>query len=247
MLKLAKALVVTILLGSLFFVGAAPAASASNISILRFDTMVGIPSTLTGVQSQAPLPASVPPVRGPLLAISHPASQVNETVYALYPTSSGTGIGWDLFRTTDGGGNGRIFVDANGNALLDLNRGNADQDIRHSFVFSSLYELPFGKGKKYATGGVASALAGGWQLNPNVALYSGTPFIVSADGSSLNAPNNTQVADQISSTVQKFGGVGLGAPFYDPSAFAPVRDVRFGNMGLNALRGPRPAARELQE
>jgi hypothetical protein len=31
----------------------------------------------------------------------------------------------------------------------------------------------------------------------------------------------------------------LGAPFYDPAAFAPVRDVRFGNTGLNALRGPR--------
>ena len=59
------------------------------------------------------------------------------------------------------------------------------------------------------------------------------------DGSSLNAPQNTQVADQIKADVQQFGGVGLGAPFYDPSAFAPVSQVRFGNMGLNALRGPR--------
>ena len=33
--------------------------------------------------------------------------------------------------------------------------------------------------------------------------------------------------------------MGSGAPFYDPTAFATVRDVRFGNMGLNALRGPR--------
>ncbi|HEX8993076.1 MAG TPA: hypothetical protein VF784_15450 [Anaerolineales bacterium] len=55
MMKLAKALVVSILLGSLFFVGSAPAASASNLSILRFDTMVGIPSALTGTQSLAPL------------------------------------------------------------------------------------------------------------------------------------------------------------------------------------------------
>ncbi len=55
MAKLAKALVVSILLGSLFFVGAAPAASASNVSILRFDTMIGVPSTLTGTKSQAPL------------------------------------------------------------------------------------------------------------------------------------------------------------------------------------------------
>jgi hypothetical protein len=30
----------------------------------------------------------------------------------------------------------------------------------------------------------------------------------------------------------------LGTPFYDPTAFAPVSTPRFGNMGLNALRGP---------
>jgi sortilin (neurotensin receptor 3) len=54
------------------------------------------------LQSQFPLPVSIPPIRGPLLAISHSASDLHETVYAMYPNFSGTGIGWDLFRTTDG-------------------------------------------------------------------------------------------------------------------------------------------------
>ncbi len=55
MKKLSQALVVTVLLGALLFAGSAPAASARNPRILQFDTMVGIPSTLTGLQSQAPL------------------------------------------------------------------------------------------------------------------------------------------------------------------------------------------------
>lgn len=55
----------------------------------------------------------------------------------------------------------------------------------------------------------------------------------------MNAPQNTQVADQIRSDVTKLRGVGLGAPYYDPTAFAAVREARFGNMALNALRGPR--------
>ena len=118
------------------------------------------------------------------------------------------------------------------------NRAVSDFDRSHSFVTAMNYELPFGKGKKYATEGAAAAIAGGWQLNPTVSWYSGTPFIVTADGASLNAPQNTQVADQIRADVTKRGGVGLGAPFYDPTAFAAVREVRFGNMGLNALRGP---------
>jgi len=115
----------------------------------------------------------------------------------------------------------------------------ADFDRTHSFVWGGHYELPFGKGKQFATTGVAAAIVGGWQLNPGITLYSGLPFIVGSDGASLNAPQNTQVADQIRADVTKPRGVGLGAPFYDPTAFAAVRDPRFGNMGLNALRGPR--------
>ena len=119
------------------------------------------------------------------------------------------------------------------------NRAIADFDRTHAFTTAANYELPFGKGKMMASSGVAAMIAGGWQLNPTLALYSGTPFIVASDGASLNAPQNTQIADQVRADVPQFGGVGTGTPFYDPTAFAAVRDARFGNMGLNALRGPR--------
>jgi hypothetical protein len=119
------------------------------------------------------------------------------------------------------------------------NRALADFDRTHSFTTGANYELPFGRGKKFAQSGAGAMIAGGWRINPALAIYSGTPFIVAADGASLNAPQNTQVADQIREDVTKLGGVGSGAPFYDPTAFAAVREARFGNMGLNSLRGPR--------
>jgi hypothetical protein len=121
------------------------------------------------------------------------------------------------------------------------NKSVPDFDRAHTWVTAATWEPPFGKNKRYATSGLASAVAGGWQLIPNLSLYSGRPFIVSADSSGLNAPGNTQVADQIRADVPKYRGVGLGAPFYDPTAFAaiPTSQARFGNMGLNALRGPR--------
>jgi hypothetical protein len=118
------------------------------------------------------------------------------------------------------------------------NRAVTDFDRTHTFTTAANWELPFGRGKKMATTGPAAAIIGGWQVNPTIAFYTGTPFIVGTDGASLNAPQNTQVADQVRADVPRFGGVGLGAPFYDPTAFAPVSQARFGNMGLNALRGP---------
>ena len=55
MKKLAQVLAVTMMLSTLFFGGAAPAASARDLRILQFDTMVGVPQALTGAASQAPL------------------------------------------------------------------------------------------------------------------------------------------------------------------------------------------------
>jgi hypothetical protein len=120
------------------------------------------------------------------------------------------------------------------------NAAVSDFDRKHSISFASTIELPFGKGKKWAQSGVGAHILGGWQLNPTLQYYSGLPFIVSADGTTLNAPQNTQVADRVAET-RTLGGVGIGAPFIDPASFKAVSEVRFGNMGLNEVRGPRLA------
>lgn len=126
------------------------------------------------------------------------------------------------------------------NALFafDRNRRVASFDMPHNLQFSGIWELPFGKGKRWATSGIAAVLLGGWQINNIVSMFSGTPFTVSADGASLNLPGSQQTADQVVGTVVKLGGVGRGQPFYNPDAFVPVREARFGNTGLNILRGP---------
>jgi len=123
-------------------------------------------------------------------------------------------------------------------AFFDRNRTVRNFDRRHNLQISNIWEMPFGKGKRFATSGVASAVLGGWQVNNILSLYTGTPFTVGSDGASLNMPGSTQTADQIKPTVRKLGGVGRGTPFFDVDAFAPVREARFGNTGYNILRGP---------
>jgi hypothetical protein len=93
---------------------------------------------------------------------------------------------------------------------LDLNRGLLSFDIPHNFQVTGAWELPFGKGKRWAGDNrVASALAGGWQLSWLFSAFSGTPFSVSASGTSLNASGNNQRADLIGPVV-KLGGFGTG-------------------------------------
>jgi len=64
--------------------------------------------------------------------------------------------------------------------------GLADFDLRNVFHFSGGYELPFGKGKKYASDvtGVQNQLISGWSLNWSTTLQGGQPI-------SLSCPSGT--------------------------------------------------------
>jgi hypothetical protein len=60
-----------------------------------------------------------------------------------------------------------------------LARGVSNNNRAHVFFLGSLYELPFGKGRRYLTGGsskVLEFLAGGWQMNGTYSWMSGQPF-----------------------------------------------------------------------
>ena len=121
---------------------------------------------------------------------------------------------------------------------LARNRSLTGYDRTHILQFGWVADLPFGPGKKLASSGPASLVLRDWQINGTFSAYSGTPFSVSASGASLNAPGESQTADQVKATVEQLGGIGRNVPFYDPLAFRAVTQVRYGNTGRNILRGP---------
>lgn len=125
------------------------------------------------------------------------------------------------------------------------NRALAGYDIPHNFNIGAAYELPFGKGKQWASDGAAAAVLGGWQLSTIWNAVQGRPFTVVADGGTCACPlGGSQTPDLIGS-VNKLGGIGsavLGVanqPFFDASGFRLVTGTpRFGSAGRNILRGP---------
>lgn len=148
------------------------------------------------------------------------------------------GMSYTYSRSIDYGDDTDSGLTWNWVPMLYRNKAVAGFDRTQNVQFYGNYELPFGHGQKWASNGVAALLAGGWQMNWILSRTSGTPFSVTTSGSSVNAPGNTQTADQILPSVAVLGGHGVGQPYFDPNAFAPVNDVRFGNTGRNILRGP---------
>jgi hypothetical protein len=121
---------------------------------------------------------------------------------------------------------------------FEMNRTLLNYDRPHMFHINQIWDLPLGKGKRWATSGPAAAVLGGWQINQLWSFYSGVPFSVSASGTSLNMPGATQRADQVKPKVDIYGAVGRGMWYFDPTAFASVTEPRFGNSGYMSLRGP---------
>ena len=156
-------------------------------------------------------------------------------------------------------GNGRILDSLNRRG----SRGNDFATRRHRFIGTFLYDLPFGRGKKFGSsiGRGVDLIAGGWQLS-GIFLGQTGPFITPTQGGSADPSGTgsglyrTQRPDRLS----------LGIPanqtidqWFDKSAFVcagqaafankysctvgagganPAPIGRFGNSGVGIIEGP---------
>ncbi|HEY3444316.1 MAG TPA: carboxypeptidase regulatory-like domain-containing protein [Paludibaculum sp.] len=102
--------------------------------------------------------------------------------------------------------------------MMSRNYGYAGYDRKFMYTQAWVYEMPFGKGKKFAMSGVADAILGGWRVNGIFSAYTGTPFYISGSGSSLQCIGCTQTAEQIGE-FKVIGKKGPQQPYFEPSAF----------------------------
>jgi hypothetical protein len=109
-------------------------------------------------------------------------------------------------------------------------------DIRQRFVLSSVYELPFGKGKAFLHDSrIGNILAGGWQLSGIFTKQTGLPFtpVEAVDASNTGT---TERPNRLGSGILT-SGQSINS-WFDVSAFAVPAAYTFGNSGRNILRGP---------
>ena len=128
---------------------------------------------------------------------------------------------------------GWATVNWNSPDVMNRNFALAGFDRAHMFQLGFVWQVPFGRDGD----GALNAIVKDWSVNGIFSAFTGTPFTVSASGSSLNARANSQTADLVG-TINQTGGIGSGNPYYDTSAWAPITEVRYGNTGRNTVRGP---------
>jgi hypothetical protein len=139
------------------------------------------------------------------------------------------------------------------NALnLNADRTDSALDHRHTFVASTLWDLPFGKGKKF--GGSVSEMAdkvvGGWQWNVVFNGTTGQHFTVVQNGVPANLVGPAYVNGKLNSAGFSDGSVQPGnanatppIPPFCPTGSISVTNLAgnlfcYGNSGRNHFTGP---------
>jgi hypothetical protein len=116
---------------------------------------------------------------------------------------------------------------------FDLSWALSNFNRTHNYVLSSIYELPWGPGKRWMSESLLGKIVGGWQLSGIFIAQSGTPLNITGNGTLLNTPGNTAYANLTGSNTV-LGGLGPGNLYFDPSVYSlPAAGVQ-GNMSRNS-------------
>jgi hypothetical protein len=119
----------------------------------------------------------------------------------------------------------------------------SDSDLRHNFVFSGDYLLPFGKGQRFGSGwgSVADAIVGGWKFGGIFSMHTGTPVNVVLGNDPKSALAG--VRPDITGDPNLPHGKRTVFQYFNTGAFSKPtiphgQSFAYGNAGRNLIVGP---------
>lgn len=137
---------------------------------------------------------------------------------------------------------------------LRAERGDQDPDFRNQFSSAWSYTLPFGPGQRFLNGGgKIHYLAGGWQSQGIVSLFSGEATTPALSFDPTNTGSGAPRPDVVGNPYDFSNASNAGCPathqtivcWFNPAAYAipalapgQTFATQFGNAGVGTLRGP---------
>jgi hypothetical protein len=158
-------------------------------------------------------------------------------------------VGYTWSKSIDDGSGKRVLGTDNlqpqNTYCISCERGRSIFDQRQRLISSVLYELPFGRGRKYMNHGITANLGGGWDLSGGWAYATGAPIQIfagkdaSATGIGNDRPNVVAGQDPNAGPKtpnQWFNIYAFSLPAL-PGNKVGLPDYAFGNAGRNVVTG----------
>lgn len=116
-------------------------------------------------------------------------------------------------------------------------RSLSGNDVRHRLSASTVYELPWGRGRKFLTSGALSQIAGGWNVGVILIAQQGSPFGLVTQTNTTNSFNAVQRVNVLRNPALPVGERTV-ARWFDTTAVAAPAAYTFGNSPRGLLTGP---------
>jgi hypothetical protein len=123
-------------------------------------------------------------------------------------------------------------------------------DVRQRFIASYIYDLPFGRGRRFGShvNGAENAILGGWQINGITTLQGGNPLQISASNNLSSFNVQTLYANTTGQNATLHGNIHnrLNA-YFNKAVFSQPQSYHLGNgpAYYDNLRGPGLASTDL--
>ena len=114
--------------------------------------------------------------------------------------------------------------------------GYSENDVPHRVTLSSVYELPFGRGKRWLSNNPLRYVVGDWGIGGIFGWQSRAPFTVLTQVNTVYSAAGAQRAD-ILRNPNLNGSERTLDRWFDTSAFLNPATGMFGNQGVNLVRG----------
>ncbi|HZT38136.1 MAG TPA: TonB-dependent receptor [Bryobacteraceae bacterium] len=120
-------------------------------------------------------------------------------------------------------------------------RSDSPYDVRHTMTTNSIYQLPFGRGRRFLhDGGALAKVAGGWELSGIFTASTGRPINILVRRSAADMPdgNASNQRPDLAPGVPVYPAKQDIDHWLNPAAFKVPAKGAWGNLGRNVARGP---------
>jgi hypothetical protein len=126
-------------------------------------------------------------------------------------------------------------------ACRACDRSSTNIDVRHTMTMNGVYQLPFGRGKQFLSGGgLASQVFGGWELSGIATARTGLPvnITMSRKAAALPDGNTSGQRPNLVPGVPIYAANPSINGWFNPAAFAAPSSGTWGNLGRYIANGP---------
>ena len=116
--------------------------------------------------------------------------------------------------------------------------GPSANDVRHRVSLSSVYDLPFGRGRAYLSKGALGQVVGGWTIGNVTVVQSGPPISVTTQTNNTNSFSAGAQRPDVSRNPNLADDQRTLSRWFDTGAFSQPATFMFGNSGRNIVRAP---------